>query len=252
MFRSSLSWIALTMAVLGLCISTAIDLAQAQKPTQPIAKRPQRPESPGSGRPVSGSRSTTSVGVYGGYPGYSGGGTAAGNALNGMGSVISSAGDYNLSTSEAAINMTEAQRKSIENRQYASSTYFDMRAANRAAREAEAGPKPTEEQLVRIAHYRVPKPLNTMDVDPVSGKIDWPSVLQDEPFQSPREEVNKLFAKRATNGGLGYSDQSRAREWIDGMADQLKGMISDIQPRDYTVSKQFLRSLMYAATKSDL
>ena len=76
----------------------------------------------------------TTVNTYGGYPGYSGGGTAAGNAMNGMASVISAKGDYNLSTSAAAINMTQAQKNEIQNRQQWTNTYFDMRATNKAAR----------------------------------------------------------------------------------------------------------------------
>ena len=86
------------------------------------------------------------VNTYGGgYPGYSGGGTAAGNAMNGMAKRISAKGNYNLSTSAAAINMTQAQKNEIQNKQLYTNTYFEMRATNKAARE-EAGPPPTMEQ----------------------------------------------------------------------------------------------------------
>ena len=63
---------------------------------------------------------------YGGWGGYSGGGTVAGSAMNGMASVISAKGNYNLSTSAAAINMTQAQKNSIQNRNLATNTYFQM------------------------------------------------------------------------------------------------------------------------------
>ena len=88
----------------------------------------------------------STVNTYGGYPGYSGGGTAAGNAMNGMANVISAKGNYNLSTSAAAINMTQAQKNEIQNRQLSTNTYFEMRATNKAARANEAGPPPTMEQ----------------------------------------------------------------------------------------------------------
>ena len=64
---------------------------------------------------------------YGGWGGYWGGGTVAGSAMNGMASVISAKGNYNLSTSAAAINMTQAQKNSIENENLATNTYFQMR-----------------------------------------------------------------------------------------------------------------------------
>ncbi len=73
----------------------------------------------------------STVNAYGGWPGYTGGTTAAGSAMNGMASVISAKGDYNLSTSAAAINMTQAQKQEIQNRQQWTNTYFDMRATNR-------------------------------------------------------------------------------------------------------------------------
>ena len=69
-----------------------------------------------------------------------GGGTVAGNAMNGMASMISAAGDYNLATSAAAVNMTQAQKNEIENRAQWTQTYFDMRAVNRSARAAERAP----------------------------------------------------------------------------------------------------------------
>ncbi len=70
---------------------------------------------------------------YGGGPVYGGGTTAAGSAMNGMASVISAKGNYNLSTSAAAVNMTQAQKNEIQNHQLYTNTYFDMRATNKAA-----------------------------------------------------------------------------------------------------------------------
>jgi hypothetical protein len=193
--------------------------------------------------------------VYGGGGWGWGGGapsTAAGSAMSGMSQVISAAGQYNLATSAAAVNLTQAQRNKIQNDQLATDTYFQMRATNKAAREAEAGPKPTMEQLVRISQQGVPKPLNTSQMDPVSGHLDWPEPLQDGRYTAERGEVDQLFAKRASYGGLTYSDRSKVRETIDSMADELKEQVRDIPPQDYVASRTFLQSLIYAATKTEL
>src|SRR5437870_5530495 len=77
--------------------------------------------------------SASSFSAYGAYPGYSTGGTVEGNALKGMASVISAKGDYNLSTSAAAVNLTQAEKQDIQNRQAATHAYFEMRQTNRAA-----------------------------------------------------------------------------------------------------------------------
>ena len=194
----------------------------------------------------------STVSAYGGWPGYSGGGTVAGSAMSGMASVISAKGDYNLSTSAAAVNMTQAQKNEIQNRQQWTNTYFDMRATNRAARAAEAGPPSTMEQIARMAREGVPKPLSPSQVDPVSGRIDWPSALRQTNFDSQRNEVDQVFVARARYGGLSYSDQITARQAIDGMFDGLKEQIREMPPPEYIACRGLLQSLSYAATKTDL
>jgi hypothetical protein len=166
--------------------------------------------------------------------------------------MISSAGSYNLSTSEAAINMTQAQKAALENSQLYANTYFEMRATNRAARAAENGPRPTMEQLVRIAQQGAPRPLPAGALDPVSGGVAWPELLKTADYDPQRSELNELLAKRAELGGLGFSDQSKVRQAVDGMFATLKGQIRSVPPDDYVASRSFLNSLVYAAAKTDL
>ena len=194
----------------------------------------------------------STVNAYGGWPGYGGASTAAGSALNGMASVISAKGDYNLSTSAAAINMTQAQKQEIENRQQWTNTYFDMRATNRKSREAERSPRPTMEQLVKMAQEGVPKPLGPGQMDPVAGRLNWPSALQQASFDSQREQVDQLFATRAKYGGLSYADQLAVRQTVETMFGELKSQIRDIPPQDYVACRNFLNSVTYAASKSEL
>jgi hypothetical protein len=211
-----------------------------------------------SGR--SGSQSYTpavaapSVNNYGaGYGGWGGGGgTVAGNAMQGMSSVISAKGSYNLNTSAAAVNMTQAEKQDIQNRQAATDAYFNMRATNRAATAAERGPHPSMEQLARIAADGAPKPLTSQQVDQVTGSIDWPDLLQDDQFKDDRTEVEKLLAKKASYGRLGYTEQKFARQTIDDMFGNLKAEIRDVPPQLYVASRSFLQSLMYSMTKTEI
>jgi hypothetical protein len=187
-----------------------------------------------------------------GYGNWGGGGTVASNNMNGMANMISAKGSYNLQTSQAAINMTQAQSQEIANRQQYEQTYFAMREENRAARERERGPRPTQEQLARIAADGVPKPLSPGEMDPITGALAWPDVLGDDQFSKGRQEVESLMAKKEANGRLGFSDQTVARTTIDGMYDQLKGIIAQVPPMQYMASKDFLRTLMYSMAKASL
>ncbi|MFZ1933347.1 MAG: hypothetical protein WCB27_15385 [Thermoguttaceae bacterium] len=189
----------------------------------------------------------------GGYGGcYGGGTTVAGSAMNGMANMMSAAGQRNLANSAAAVNMTQAQKNEIENRQQWTNTYFAMREENRRARAAEQGPPPTQEEIVRIAQQGVPKPLATTQVDAVSGQLFWPSALQQECFAAQRGDVDQLVATKARYGALNYEDQMKLRKTILAMFDQLKQQVTQIPPQDYGTSRTFLNSLLYANTKTIL
>jgi hypothetical protein len=196
----------------------------------------------------------TVVSPYGGsyYGGYGGASTAAGSALNGMGSVISAIGQRNLMNSAAAVNLTQAQRNEIYNRNLATDTYFQMRATNRAARQAESAPPPTMEQLSRIAKQGVPKQLSPSQIDHVRGQLKWPSALQQPAFEQQRREIDQLFEKRARYGGLNYADQNAVRQAVDAMSAQLREQIDNIPPQEYIACKNFLQSTLYSATKNEM
>lgn len=218
-------------------------LAQGGAGVSPGAGSPPPPYQPAVPPP-------STVAPYAGWPGgYYGASTAAGSALNGMAGVISAAGEYNLATSAAAVNMTQAQRQHIINRQSATNAYFEMRATNRAARAAEAQPHPKMEDLVRIAQEGTPRSLGTTALDPVTGKISWPELLATDPFAAPRVELDQLFVKRASYGGLDFSEQHKARQAIESMSGTLKAMITEVPPMAYAASKSFLNSLGALACK---
>jgi hypothetical protein len=213
----------------------------------------------GSGSGSSGSPSyqpavpapTTAVYGGGGY-GYGSAQTPAGAAMQGMSQVISSAGQYNLATSAAAVNMTEAQSKQLSNNLQGAQTFWAMRDLGRAERAKERGPRPTPEELARMARAGAPSGLKPSQIDPVSGKLYWPSALQDSGFESQRGIVDECTAKWIKYGGLDYADQTQVRENIDSMFDSLKSQISTIPPQDYVACRTFLQSLLYATTRTTL
>jgi hypothetical protein len=188
-------------------------------------------------------------GGYGGGYGYGSPGTAAGSGMQGMASVINAAGNYNLSTSAAAMNMTQANKQSIQNWSSFTNTYFDLRATNRRARAAEREPNLTEEQLNRIAQEGAPKPLASQQMDPVSGKIFWPDVLQDDKFQGQRETLQAAFEERANLGAMPWKDVQKVKEAAQAMLDELSDMVRDLAPSDYLPAKKFIQSLAYEARK---
>lgn len=231
-----------------LAVLTLVSLAMGQQQQQPAPQsQPYEPAVP-----------PPSVGMYGGgggYGYYGGGGvgsTAAGSSMTGMANVISAKGDYNLSTSAAAVNMTQAQSKEIENHQQYTNTYFEMRETNKQARDAEAGPKPTAEQLARLAHETAPKKLSPGEVNEVTGKLNWPSALTLDMFAADRKQLDALFGSFSQLGTLDYAKQVKAKDIINDMNNKLKAQVRTLPTPDYVECKSFLKSLMFTTCKIHL
>jgi hypothetical protein len=184
---------------------------------------------------------------YGGYGGY-GGGTAAGGYLNGMASAIRAEGQYNLLSSQAAINLEEAKKKEIENRTHWTNAYFEMRRINDAYTHPKKDPTPPE-TWVRLAHDALPQRLPGADLDPVTGRIAWPDALQGDPFAADREKLEALFAERAIeHGAIGVDAHGRIRRAVDDALAKLKDHIREIDSRSYVEARNFLTSLSYEAS----
>ena len=195
---------------------------------------------------------STTVYGGGGY-GYGGGAqTAQGAALQGMSQVISTAGQYNLATSAAAVNMTEAQSNQLRNNVQGAQTFWAMRDIGRANARRNAGrsharracpPRPrrgparSEHQPDRSCHRRLVLARRF-------ARCQFPS--------RSASAVDEYAAKWVKYGALDYADQTQVRENIDTMFDGLKSQISSIPPQDYVACRTFLQSLLYATTRTTL
>ncbi len=196
--------------------------------------------------------SSSSYNAYGGYYGGGGGATVEGSMMQGMASVVSAQGNANLANSAAIVNLTQAQKQEIQNRQQATNAYFAMQDTNRAAVAAKRSPRLSEEQLVRIAAQAAPKALDSTEVDPVSGQVSWPELLQDDMFKEERNAIEQLLTKQASHGRLGFAEHEQIGDAIERMSSKLKAQISNVPTQQYIVSKNFLKSLMYGITKAQL
>jgi hypothetical protein len=169
-----------------------------------------------------------------------------------MSRVISSAGEYNLSTSAGAVNMTQAESNELRNQVQGVQTFWAMRNIGAAERERARGPRPTPEELARRARAGAPRALSTSQIDPVSGVLYWPSALQYGVFEAHRSAIDQYTTKWAKYGGLDYVEQAQVREHIDAVFDTLKSQMTSIPPQDYVACRTFLQSLLYATTRSIL
>ena len=187
---------------------------------------------------------------HGGWGGQGGGGwvswasTAQQGADMGMADVIRSEGYRNLQNSEAAKNWEEAKTLEIQNRMRWTETYFEMRKTNREARAAEAGPPVTQEQAIRMAKMAMPPRLGSTQLDPVTGHIEYPIVLLDPVFKPYRDQLDRLFADRASSGGsLQYEQHRDIQQTVSKFIEALKQHVDDYAAGDYGRARTFLDSI---------
>jgi hypothetical protein len=226
-----------SFTVIGIALASATALGQS------TTTRPYTPAVP----------APSTYNAYGGY-GYTdtGASTLEEGAMRGMASVISAKGDYNLATSAAAVNLTQAQKQDIENRQDATQAYFAMQETNRAARAVKQSQRLSHEQLVRIASQAAPAKVTSSEVDPVSGQVHWPDLLKREQFSAERIALEKLAVKHAQYGALPVTDLEAAGQLIEAMSAKLREVVTSAPAQQYVNSKNFLKSLMYAVNKTQL
>jgi hypothetical protein len=188
---------------------------------------------------------------YGGYGyGYGAGigSTAAGSYLGGMASAIRAQGQYNQATSAAAINLEQAEKLDIENQVRWTNAYIEMRKMKEAYHKEQEGPPTPPETWARLAHAAATPRLTASQLDPVTGSIAWPALLQGADFKADRAILEKLFADRAaSHGAIGAGGYNQIRDAVDAALDKLKTHIQQVPTREYNQSRNFLTSLGYEA-----
>ncbi len=86
-------------------------------------------------------------------------------------------------------------------------------------------------------------------LDPVTGRIAWPSGLTDDLYKDDREHLDELFADRAlAHGAIGVEAHGEIRDNVNNMLGVLKQHIRDYGTNQYLDSKNFLESLAYEAS----
>jgi hypothetical protein len=188
---------------------------------------------------------------YTGYGGYSGYGyhssTAAEGFNRGRAAVIQAAGEYNLNTSQAAINYQQAYRASLENSVTYAETYFAKRRINDSYHDAKQGPPPSQETLAQRARQGVPERLDGNQFEPAFGTLFWPAVFNDSEFSADRRELDRLMADRDAQAGVGSEHFRLVADRTAAMEAELRDKIGELTPTEYVQAKKFLKSLAYEA-----
>jgi len=188
---------------------------------------------------------------YGGFGGFGGGwgnpGTAASSELQGLASVVGASGYANLMNSEALKNVTQARSQDIKNRVEWTNSYIEMRQAHKAYVASNITRLSTDE-LNKIARDASPKRLDVTQLDPITGRINWPIILRDPRYAEPIDDLDNLFKARATTSGfIGAETYLGIDKACTRLIDLLRSNINEYSSRDYMGASRFLESLRFDA-----
>jgi hypothetical protein len=189
----------------------------------------------------------------GGY----GAATVGESRANGLSNIITARSQANLTNSEAAQNYEAVRSAQLDNRVKTASTYFDMRRMNTTERfgtpeEKAAHKAANQEKYYEWARSGRPDRPSSQQLDPITGKINWPFSLMPDKYAPYRDELNELFAKRAQHGGyLTYTEYTQLEKTTDAMYASLKEEIKELNSMDYINAKNFIQALMHEARQSN-
>ena len=159
--------------------------------------------------------------------------------------VIEARGENAELSADAALKFSEARRRQVENWKKFVATSFEVRKIYHDARVAERGRPLTSADYIRMAQIGKPQRLSPSQLNRLTGELAWPAVLDDGPFASYRQVLDRLFAKRAERGRLGFHDTVRADRTAATMTEMLRERIAEVPVAEYMAARRFLESLAY-------
>ena len=194
------------------------------------------------------------MGGWGGGYGWGGSQGGIGGIYDGQANVIRAEGMYNQMNSQAAINYQKANQENekaralhLENQQKiheeklkrtreAKVRQSEERVENMAARE--------RQQEFIDAHK--PQPLAGSQLDPSTGRINWPSPLRTSQFDDFRKAVEAFFETQTKYGSTSDLTIQIVRT-VGDMKDLLRKQIRTMPMPEYSESRKFLDSLAASA-----
>jgi hypothetical protein len=126
--------------------------------------------------------------------------TAEEGAQRGLGSIISAQGERNLSNSQAAINLTDARSNQIDNQVKSVNAYWEKKGIYQEHVAAEMAV--IEQKRERYVARRGSLDFSPEEFDRTTGKVNWPSILQQSSFDPYRTTLDTIFHDRSYNGAL--------------------------------------------------
>ena len=173
--------------------------------------------------------------------------TVAEGEGNAISAVTRSKGQFLIDQSQARINNAQADAMVMQNRKQMASDYFETRAVNQQNRfgdYAERKKKHTQEALFRYGEEGRPTRLTSSELDPVTGQITWPIVLENPVFSQYTKPIDNAFVTRAEkNSRFSFDTYQQVNKDCKGIETELRTQMKDIGTQGYATGIEFMKRL---------
>lgn len=161
--------------------------------------------------------------------------------------VIASVAATNAARAKAVDDLEKIRAMALENDLKAAKAFYDRRKMYADYRAQHAAQTNSKEDLARRAKPTTDR-ATAYQIDPMRGRVFWPSVLKRDEFADARDMVDELFAQRNSNqAGLGSNFCRQTKVLATNMRGQLREMIDELPPADYLAARKFLDTLVLEA-----
>ena len=82
----------------------------------------------------------------------------------------------------------------------------------------------------------------------MTGKIAWPIILRDTPYQADVNQLDAIFAARVTQGGLNGEQYAQVQKLHDDILATMTANAKNYKDMDIIAAKNLVDSLEYEAS----
>jgi hypothetical protein len=162
-------------------------------------------------------------------------------------SVITNAAATNAAVAKAADDLERIRAMAMDNDLKAAKAFYDRRKMYAQYQAQRAAQRSKNNDLARRSKANTER-ASIYEVDPLRGRIFWPSVLKREEFADARAQMEALFAERnVRQTGLGSNFCRQAKALTGQLRDQLRELVDDLSPSEYVAARKFLDTLSFEA-----
>ncbi len=191
--------------------------------------------------------------IYGATVGYGGGeaaGTPAGAALHGAADMVRAQGVYNDMTASGMVKVEQARKQYLANqRQWTDMYLMRQRIVQGQHEQARLEARARNERYrdEQVFHVPLPARLTSRELNPSTGRVEWPQALKRDTFALERRGIEELLASRTDSEGVSERSEQLA-DRIGEMRADLRGHIRQLMTPEYLEARKFLDRLALEAT----